>query len=160
MRFVTALLFFFFFAPMVWAQESLNNLPIPRWATLASPEANLRTGPGKRYPIDWVLKKKNLPVEIIQEFEHWRRVREPDGADGWIHKSMLSGIRHAMFKDDQAIYAQPSDDARAIAKLQRGVLTRILQCQKSWCQVQIEQFEGWAPKKMLWGVYPDEVWKD
>lgn len=163
MRFFTAPVIALVIAWLVtfpaFAQESLNNLPLPRWAALASPEANLRTGPGKRYPIEWILKKKSLPVEITQEFEHWRRVREPDGADGWIHKSMLTGIRHAMLKKDGTLFAQPSTDSRAVATLQKGVITSVIQCQKTWCQMKVEQFEGWAEKKALWGVYPDETFK-
>lgn len=159
MRLFLVLLSFLIAAP-AFAQESLNNLPLPRWATLASPEANLRTGPGKRYPIDWVLKKKDLPVEIVQEFDHWRRVREPDGADGWIHKSMLSGIRHALMKKDATLYARPATDARAVAVLKKGVIATIKQCQKEWCELAIESFDGWAPKKSLWGVYKDETWQD
>lgn len=147
-----------------WAQESLHNLPIPRWASLASPEANLRTGPGKRYPIDWVLKKKHLPVEIIQEFEHWRRVREPDGADGWIHKSMLAGTRYALLQKDDTLYAQPRKDSRVVALLKKGVLARISECRKEWCRLQIEQFDGWIAKKStgknVWGVYRDETFGD
>lgn len=159
MRFFLTLVVFCVIASAAFAQESLNNLPLPRWATLASPEANLRTGPGKRYPIDWVLKKQDLPVEITQEFDNWRRVKEPNGADGWIHRSMLSGNRHAMLKTDATLYAQPSDDVRAVAKLQKGVITTLEQCQKTWCRMKIEHFEGWVPKKDIFGVYPDEVWK-
>lgn len=160
MRFVFVFLSLLVFTPCAFAQESLNNLPLPRWATLASPEANLRTGPGKRYPIDWVLKKKDLPVEIIQEFDHWRRVKEPDGADGWIHKSMLSGVRHALAQKDVTLYARPLTDSRAVAVLKKGVIASIKQCQKEWCELTVEQFDGWSAKKHLWGVYKDEVWKD
>ena len=160
MRCIFALLFCLLFPGFAAAQESLNNLPLPRWAALASPEANLRTGPGKRYPIDWVLKKKNLPVEIIQEFEHWRRVKEPDGADGWIHKSMLTGTRYVMMKKNVTLYAQPSDNTRVVASLQKGVIANMTQCQKTWCRLTIEQYDGWAPKKHLWGVYPTETLKD
>ena len=160
MRFLTVLFLLLVFSPCVFAQESLNNLPLPRWATLASPEANLRTGPGKRYPIDWVLKKKDLPVEIIQEFDHWRRVREPDGADGWIHKSMLSGVRHALMKKEATLYARPLKDSRAVAVLKKGVIAAIKQCQKEWCELTIENFDGWTAKKHIWGVYKEETWKD
>ncbi len=148
------------FAYTASAQESLHNLPVPRWAALASPEANLRTGPGKRYPIDWVLRKKNLPVEIIQEFEHWRRVKEPDGADGWIHKSMLTGMRHAMVKKQATLFAQPGSDTRVVATMQKGVIASVAQCHKKWCQLSVENFDGWTEKKALWGVYPDETWAD
>lgn len=160
MRSIFFALSFLVFTLPAFAQESLNDLPLPRWASLASPEANLRTGPGKRYPIDWVLKKKNLPVEIIQEFEHWRRVKEPGGADGWVHKSMLSGMRHALVQKETPIFAQPSRDSRAVAVLQKGVIADLKQCQKEWCRIEVENFSGWVQKRFVWGVYRHETLGD
>ncbi len=159
MRFLFAAFVFLSLTVPALAQESLEHLPVPRWAALASPESNLRTGPGKRYPIDWVLKKQDLPVEVIQEFEHWRRVREPGGADGWVHKSMLMGIRKGMLQKDAALYANPTENSRVVAKMQKGVIANLKQCQKDWCELKADQYEGWVPKTHLWGVYKDEVWK-
>ena len=156
MRFVFALILLLVTSP-AFAQESLDHLPVPRWAALAAPEANLRTGPGKRYPIDWVIKKKALPVEIIQEFEHWRRVRVPDGSDGWIHKSMLTGMRKTLTSKDQELYSNPNDDARIVAKLQKNVIANLKQCHKTWCEIEVDQYDGWMKKDALWGVYKDET---
>lgn len=136
----------------------MHNLPLPRWATLASKEINLRTGPGKRYPIDWVLKNKYMPVEIVQEFEHWRRVREPDGADGWVHKSMLTSTRYGMVtKKNQPLYSQPTTQSRVVAQLQKNVITRLEVCKIDWCRAKIESYTGWVPKESLWGVYEKET---
>lgn len=145
-----------FFTGAALAQESLDHLPLPRWASVATGEINLRTGPGKRYPIDWVIKRKHLPVEIVREFEHWRQVKEPGGDTGWVHKSMLAGVRWAMLKDEALLLGQPQGDARVIARLKKNVLTRIKSCGKEWCQLQTDGFEGWTPKNALWGVYPAE----
>lgn len=135
----------------------MTNLPLPRWATLASKEVNLRTGPGKRYPIDWVIKNKNMPVEIVQEFEHWRRVREPDGADGWVHKSMLTSTRYGMVAEkSQTLFAQPTSQSRAVAQLQKNVIVRMENCRAEWCRVSVEAYTGWLPRDALWGVYPKE----
>ena len=140
------------------AQEaSLDNLPLPRWAVLAAKEVNLRTGPGKRYPIDWVLKKKGLPVEIRQEFDSWRLVHEPDGAEGWVHRTMLSSTRNAMIQEnDQSLYTNPSVDSRVVARLQRGVISHVKTCQTEWCQLEVDSYKGWVPKEILWGIYPKE----
>jgi SH3-like domain-containing protein len=147
----------------VWAQAqeaSLDNLPLPRWAILAASEINLRTGPGKRYPIDWVLKKKGLPVEIRQEFEYWRLVYEPSGATGWVHRSMLSSTRNVTINTDtQNLFTQPSEDAPVVAQLQKGVIARAESCTPNWCQLKVENFSGWVPKKILWGIYPQEVFE-
>lgn len=144
----------------VYAQESLDNLPVPRWATLASSEVNLRTGPGKRYPIDWVLKKKSLPVEIQQEFDHWRLIKEPAGATGWVHRSMLTGVRYAMVqKSEQVLFAQPDKETKTIALLQPGVVVRLKSCHAQWCAAQIQSHKGWLQKKGLWGIYDNEIFE-
>lgn len=141
-----------------FAQESLDNLPLPRWATIAANEVNLRTGPGKRYPIEWVLKKKTLPLEITREFEHWRLVREPEGGAGWVHRSMLTSTRYVMVQDDEMVlYANPSEQAAVVARLRKGVLGRVKNCQPQWCRVTVQNYEGWLAKKTLWGVYPSEA---
>src|SRR5215471_20860346 len=82
------------------AAEPTNNgprkgsgLPIPRFATLKSDEVNVRTGPGSRYPVDWVFKRKGMPVEIVAEYEVWRKIRDWQGASGWVHQSLLTGKR-------------------------------------------------------------------
>jgi len=161
MRYVLFLLILFTIAMPVTAhaqEASLDNLPLPRWAVLAAKEINLRTGPGKRYPIDWVLKKKGLPVEIRQEFDSWRLVHEPGGAEGWVHRTMLSSVRNVMIQSkDQPLYGNPSTDAHVIARLQNGVVAHIESCQPEWCQLEAETYKGWVPKEVLWGVYPKEI---
>lgn len=155
--FVSAVLFFLS-APFAHAQESLNNLPLPRWASLSSKEVNLRIGPGERYPIDWVVTQKNMPVEITQEFENWRKVKLIDGTIGWVHRAMLSGTRFGrVIGEEQLLYRQPDADTSVQAKLKKGVLLRLEKCQKEWCFGHIDGFEGWLPKSGLWGVYPDEI---
>jgi len=141
-----------------FAQESLNNLPLPRWVSLASDEVNLRVGPGERYPIDWVVKQKNMPVEINQEFENWRKVKLQDGKIGWAHRAMLSGTRFAAVKQkNQLLYRQPDETTAVQAKAQKGALLRLEKCQKSWCFAGAQGFEGWVSKAGLWGVYRDEI---
>lgn len=140
------------------AQESLDNLPLPRWASIAAKEVNLRTGPGKRYPIEWVLKKRGLPLEITREFEHWRMVREPDGATGWVHRSMLTGNRHVLVEsDEKTLHTNPSEQSGVVARLRKGVVARVRNCQKQWCRVTIEDYTGWLTKDNLWGVYAAET---
>lgn len=142
-----------------FAQESLDNLPLPRWASLAANKVHMRTGPGKRYPIDWVLRKKSLPVEITKEFENWRFVREPGGASGWVQRYMLTSARYAMVTaDDQILYRQPGDTAPVVARLKKDVVLRIVSCQPQWCHAEIENLDGWVKKQILWGIYPQEIW--
>jgi len=70
-----------------------SGLPLPRFVSLKSGRVNARIGPGVNYPVDWLYLKPGLPVEITQEFENWRRVRDSDGSEGWINQSLLSGKR-------------------------------------------------------------------
>src|SRR5437660_12925684 len=75
------------------AQRKGSGRPLPRFASLRSDEVNVRTGPGTRYPVDWVFKRKGMPVEIVAEYENWRKIRDWQGASGWVHQSLLTGKR-------------------------------------------------------------------
>ncbi|HEY1095839.1 MAG TPA: SH3 domain-containing protein [Alphaproteobacteria bacterium] len=131
---------------------------LPRFATLASPEVNIRTGPGTRYPIDWVIRRKGMPVEIVQQFEHWREIRTADDTKGWVHKVMLNSYRSMIVTgtEPQVMFAQPDLDARVMARIEPDVVGRLEACHKEWCQVKIQGYEGWMPKTAFWGVYPTE----
>lgn len=133
--------------------------PLPRFVSLASGEAHVRAGPGKKYPIQWVFKRAGLPVEIILEFDHWRKIKDFEGQEGWIHKSLLSGRRSAFVQSDDSVplYSKPETESRLAAYLQPGVVARIKECGPQWCQIDAAGYKGWALKDALWGVYADEV---
>ncbi len=135
---------------------------LPRFVMLASPEVNLRTGPGTRYPIDWVIRRKGLPVEIVQEFEHWRKARTQDGSTGWAHKVMLNHYRGLIVsgKEPQNLYAKPDTTARVQARVEPEVTGRLERCRRDWCEAKIQGFEGWLPKTSFWGAYKDETFDD
>jgi SH3-like domain-containing protein len=135
-----------------------SGLPVPRFVSLRSPHINVRVGPGKDYPIEWVYMRANLPVEIIAEFENWRKIKDVEGSEGWVHQSMLTGTRHALVqKTAQDIKDQPRIDSKTVAQIEPEVMVRLLKCQGEWCRVQIESIRGWLPKTALWGVYPGEI---
>ncbi len=131
---------------------------LPRFAALRAPEVNMRTGPGTRYPIDWVYRRQNLPVEIIDEYDTWRRVRDFEGTAGWVHQSMLHGRRYIMVAGDTGavLRRDPQDDSRPVAKLQRGVIGRLESCGDVWCVVEAANIKGWLRRDQVFGVYPDE----
>jgi SH3-like domain-containing protein len=144
------------------AEESGTNakLPLPRFVSLRNSEVNMRAGPGVRYPVDWVYLRRDLPVEIIAEFDIWRKIRDPDGAEGWVHKSMLSGRRMMMVKKDHVMLRRTADDtASAAAWLENGVIGKILQCPKesAFCRVEVEGDPGWLRRDEMWGVYRSDV---
>ncbi|MEN8235964.1 MAG: MFS transporter [Pseudomonadota bacterium] len=137
------------------------KLPLPRFVSLRANQANVRVGPGRQYPIQWVLVRRHLPLEIIAEFDTWRKVKDPEGeVMGWIHQGLLSGLRTAVVLDgEQTVYRKPALESFAVAKLEPGVITKILKCRQGWCRVQVDSIDGWIEPKYLWGVYPAETIK-
>ena len=139
-----------------------SGLPVPRFVSLANDETNVRAGPGQKYPIKWVINRKGLPVEVILEFEHWRKIKDHDGQEGWVFHTLLSGKRTALInsKNTVDVYEKPADSngkkQRVSIRLESGVQVNIGRCDGSWCKVEVSGFSGWVERKSLWGVYADE----
>lgn len=147
-------------AALAEEEAEANSSKLPRFVSLKADEANMRTGPGVRYPIRWVYQQRGLPVKITEEFEHWRKIEDPDGETGWIHRSILSNRRMAMIDIDEVLLRRtPSEESAAILRAQHGVLARMIECQPRWCRIQIDSIKGWVPKKTLWGVQDQEVFE-
>src|ERR1051325_7013502 len=143
------------------AAGSSSGLPVPRYVSLKSDHVNVRAGPTKDNDVAWVYTRSGLPVEITAEFENWRRVRDSEGAEGWVYHSLLSGRRTAVItmktKDDLAsLYDRPDATARVAARLQAGVVAQVKKCASGWCRVTGTGFDGWIEQQRLWGVYADE----
>ena len=137
------------------------QLPVPRFVTLGTDEVNVRKGPGTRYPISIVIKKDGLPVEITKEFDVWRQIRDIDGDGGWVHKQMLSGRRAVVVQGHTtALHEDADETSRAVVKLEPGVIATLHSCKGSWCKVKAQTYSGWIKKADIWGVYPDEMFKE
>jgi SH3-like domain-containing protein len=139
----------------------VTGLPLPRYASLKTDRVNLREGPSKDHATKWVFQRAGLPVEITAESDVWRRVRDSEGAEGWVLHSLLSGRRTALVapgKKGQAfkIYVRPSLTSDVAAELQSGVIANVKNCDGSWCLVDGEGFKGYIQQVALWGVYPNE----
>lgn len=138
--------------------QGLSGLPLPRFVTLRAPKVNLRTGPGVRYPIDWVYNRAGLPLEVIDEFETWRQVRDWEGSVGWVHQSMLSGERKVMIRDKQRLLRRDPDPAApGVALLAPGVLASLRSCADAWCLIEVGDTSGWLRRIEVFGLYPDEI---
>ena len=147
-------------AGAVAAQERgpVTNLPLPRFVSVKASEANVRRGPSLTHRIDWVFKRRDIPVEITAEHGHWRRVRDRDGAGGWVHYSLLSGHRTVIVTEDMlALTARPRPQAPVAAHLEVGVIAHVETCARDWCELSVGGYEGWAPKAGVWGVGDGEV---
>jgi SH3-like domain-containing protein len=135
------------------------NLPVPRFVSLHSDRVNLRAGPGQQYPIEWVLTRKDMPVEIIAQFEHWRRIRDWDGTEGWVQEHMVAGKRTVVVGKGgvRSIYQRPDPAAAVTARAEPGVVARLAECRGLWCRVETDEVSGWMRRSDIWGVLPDET---
>lgn len=138
--------------------DDASALPIPRFVSLRSNDVNMRVGPGTRYSINWVYHREGLPVEVIQEFDQWREIRDSEGTTGWVHKQMLQGKRFAVVtgKKPAVLRRAPDATANAALRAEPGVIGRILSCEKEWCRLQISGRKAWIEKSHMFGAYKKE----
>ena len=146
------------------AQETpkASGLPLPRFVSLRSEEVNLRTGPGVQYPVDWVYKRRNMPVEVLAEFGTWRKVRDIQGTQGWVHQSLLSSNRWVTITGQARTLRRRADsNSPAVARIEPGAHAQIAECPEDngWCRVTAGGYEGWLRRVEVWGVYPRELIK-
>lgn len=140
----------------------VTGLPVPRYVSLKSARVNVRRGPGKDYPVEWVFEKRGLPVEVTAEYDRWRRIKDRNGDVGWVWHAMLDGRRSAIVLKPEASSALPAlheDAAEAssvIAYAEPGVIAELQSCAGAWCRVKIDRYRGWIARTALWGVYSDE----
>ncbi len=133
----------------------VTNLPLPRYVSLKASEGNVRRGPSLSHRIDWVFKRRDMPLQIVGEYGHWRRVRDRDGAGGWVHYSLLSGVRTVLIEQDMLpLLMKPDPRSPVTAQLEIGVIAELDECERGWCRVSAHGYRGWVPSETLWGVDP------
>lgn len=153
-------------ASPAWAEPEASilnpsGLPVPRFVALKSNDVNLRAGPGKRYPIRWHYNRARLPVEIIEEFAHWRKIRDYEGTSGWVHKSIVDGKRTVLIMDKmQNLYAKPDVTSKQVMRVDPLVIANLKECQPDWCAVEINERKAWIRKADIWGVTREEVFSE
>ncbi|MEP2784627.1 MAG: SH3 domain-containing protein [Pseudoruegeria sp.] len=136
----------------------VTNLPMPRFVSMKASEGNVRRGPSLTHRIDWVFKRRDMPLEVTGEFGHWRRVRDRDGAGGWVHYSLLSGSRTVIVEQEKImLHGRPDTRSSEVAVLETGVVARLGECNDDWCRLSAAGYRGWARKETLWGVKPEEI---
>lgn len=145
------------------AQQSTGDsgLPLPRFVSLKSDKVNVRSGPTRHHPVKWVFLKGALPVEIVQEFDNWRRIRDSEGEEGWVFHTLLSGRRTALVEpwdggETIQMFATADSTAKVVAIISPKRLLILKSCDGTWCDATIESVRGFVQQKQLWGVYPDE----
>jgi len=155
--------------PAIAAAANPSGLPLPRFVTVRAKESNVRVGPGYQYNIAWTYQTAGVPVEIIQEFDVWRKIRDVDGSEGWVHQNMLIGNRAGYVTRDAgdkvALKASAGDDAGVVAWVGPGFPVKINECKSGWCNVvatdhpangKPSNYSGYLPEGDIWGVYKGE----
>ena len=139
------MIFFFSFTQVSLSEEY--------FLTLRNETVNLRQGPSFEYPVKLIYKKKFLPVLIQDKFENFRKIKDHENNNGWVHISQLSKKKAAItIEDNQLIFSKPSVYSKPYALLKKGRLCKIKKCKKQWCKVRVENFNGWIKKEVLWGL--------
>lgn len=149
---------------MAIAQEQKsdkNERSLPRFVSLRADKVYARSGPGVKYPIEWVYSQKSAPLEVISEYGDWRRVKDWQNSESWIKSQMLNSKRFAkvIAKGENNLYAKDSYKAKVIAKIEDEVVGEIKKCpaENNFCLLQFNTLIGWMPRQSLFGIYPDEI---
>ncbi|MDF2141556.1 SH3 domain-containing protein [Paenirhodobacter sp. CAU 1674] len=136
----------------------VTNLPLPRYVSLKGSEGNARRGPSLSHRIDWVFTHAGMPLRVTAEFGHWRRVEDRDGAGGWVHYSLISGVRTVIVEEDMTELHVRADPSSAVAALaEAGAIAKLGDCTRDWCEISADTADGWVPKTAIWGVSPEEL---
>lgn len=139
-----------------------SGLALPRFVSLKTEKVNVRKGPSSDHAVAWVFQSKGLPVEITAEFETWRRIRDSEGAEGWILHNMLAAKRTAVISPSRKfdlipLMSGPAETTGIVAKLHSGVLADIKSCDGKWCRILTSGYDGYIDQNLIWGAYPGEL---
>ncbi len=145
-------------------QVGPSGLPLPRFASTKSNPVNVRMGPSRDHDVAFTFVKSGVPVEITQEFDVWLRIRDSEGAEGWVQKTLLSGRRTALVapwekKGTTPMREEPKTEAAIVAEVEPGVLVDVAECNGRWCRIAVSGTKGWIEQGRIWGAYPDEVFR-
>jgi SH3-like domain-containing protein len=143
--------------PAAAARPGSSGLPTPRFVSVSADIVNMRAGPGVRYPITWVSRRRGVPLLVMAEYDYWRKVRDADGTEGWMHRSLLSGRRMAMLRAGVSeLRNAPKDEAPVILRAEAGVIGRLFACQGAWCRIELNDTSAWLPRTDIFGALPTE----
>jgi SH3-like domain-containing protein len=139
-------------------RQADSDRPPSRFVTVKAERANVRAGPGKRYPVRWVFVQPGIPVEIIAEYDNWRQIRDWEGQEGWIHIAMLSRKRNIIVTGEKrTLYRRPDSSSPPVVILDPGIVAGIEDCNEGWCRVEVRNNRGWLRRGEFWGVEPGEI---
>ena len=165
---MSVLLLFYFSDIHAHKKGMFTGLLIPRYVSLKSSKVKVRIGPGIKYKTYYVYKCTHYPVKIIDEFDHWRKIQDIHNIEGWVHRSLVSGIRYVIVNDNKIlvkkslekeldinqslIFQNSNEKSYPILKVQYNVIAKLMKCQDHWCKVLVNGYSGWIRKINIWGV--------
>jgi SH3-like domain-containing protein len=136
----------------------VTNLPMPRFVSLKASEGNVRRGPSLSHRIDWVFKHRGMPLKVVAEHGHWRRVIDREGAGGWMHYTLISGARTVLVEQDDVPLFKLADQTSPLSAMAKtGVIGRLGKCNDTWCRITVNGTRGWLQRGQVWGLMPGEV---
>jgi SH3-like domain-containing protein len=148
-------------ALLVDTQVAAQEKTPPYWASIVPSKARIRTGPGRNFPAIWLYQRRDLPVKVIGTYPSWRKIQDPDGAQGWMQSNMLSDERTGMVKGGVTpMRARPDEAAPIVWRAEPGVVGRLRKCRDNWCDFDVNGRRGWIEAAHLWGVAPGEAVED
>ncbi len=131
----------------------------PYMASIASGRAMMRTGPSQNYPATWEYRRADLPIRVLEVYESWRKIQDPDGTTGWMAAAMLADRRTGIVRGEgpRPLHEAPDEASPVRYRAEPGVVGRISRCASGWCQIDVHGRGGYIRTTDMWGVDPDEV---
>ncbi len=145
-------------AALTCPPASAGERPVPRFVSLKADEVNVRVGPGKRYPLKWTYVVSGVPVEIIAEWDNWRKIRDWEGQEGWVHSAMLSAKRTVIVTGEKrTLFRRADATSPPVVRLRPGIIATVEDCIDGWCRIEVRNYRGWLKRGGFWGVGPEEI---
>ncbi len=122
------------------------------FVSLKKSKVNVRYGPSFDSDVKYVYKKINLPIKQIDKKENFRRIIDLKNNSGWIHVSQLKKINSVIATNNKILFKKPTSFAKPIALIRKGRLLIVKKCEKNWCEIKTDNFNGWIKTEDLWGL--------
>jgi SH3-like domain-containing protein len=142
------------------AKTGPSKLQVPRFVSFKRDTVNMRIGPSRNHAVDWVYRGyQGLPVLVIAESGHWRKVADHEGVSGWVHRALLTSTRTVKVEGRAplGLHLAPDPQSNLKATVAPGATGHLKSCQGAWCRAVFSSLSGWVERSHLWGVIPSET---
>jgi SH3-like domain-containing protein len=137
------------FSGFAWAAPASHA---QQMVSVAGDEINMRAGPGTRFKALWSLMR-GYPLRVIGRRGGWLKVRDFEGDQGWVFRSLAGRTPYHIVKAQVAnLRARPSTRSRILGRLSYGEILRTLGKRAGWVRVrQDDGKSGWIARDLVWG---------